>query len=149
VVSRAAIEDFVAQRRLALVGISRDGRGFGNVGRKELGTRGYELRLVHPSAVSIGGRPCAARLADVAGQVDGVVLVTPPEATTALVREAAEAGVRRVWMQQGAESDAAIRFCESNGLAAVHGECILMYTTPRGIHAFHRWLRRAFRRLPA
>jgi len=148
-VSRAAIEDFVAQRRLALVGVSRDGRGFGNVVRKELGARGYELRLVHPSASSIGGQACAARLADVAGHVDGVVLVTPPEATTVLVREAAEAGVRRVWMQQGAESDAAIRFCESSGLAAIHGECILMYTTPRGIHALHRWLRRAFRRLPA
>lgn len=148
-VSRAAIEDFVAQRRLALVGVSRDGRGFGNVVRKELGARGYELFLVHPSAGSIGGLPCAARLADVASQVGGVVLVTPPEATTALVREAAEAGVRRVWMQQGAESREAILFCERGGLAAIHGECILMYTAPRGFHALHRWLRGALRRLPA
>jgi hypothetical protein len=149
VVSKAAIEDFVHQHALALAGVSRDGNGFGNVVRKELAARGYELRLVHPEARSIAGQECAPRLAGLAGRVDGVVLVTPPAATAQLVREAAQAGIRRVWMQQGAESDEAVRFCEEAGLSCVHGECILMYTRPRGIHAFHRWLRGVLGRLPA
>lgn len=147
--SAAVIQDFVGQRRLALVGVSRDGRGFGNIVRKALTARGYELRLVHPSASRIGGLACTPRLADLAGLVDGVVLVTPPAATRELVGEAAAAGIPRVWMQQGAESDEAIRGCERAGLSFVHGECILMYTQPRGIHAFHRWLRGAIGRLPA
>lgn len=147
--SRATIEDFVGHRTLALVGVSRDGSGFGNVVRKELGARGYDLALVHPSARAIAGQPCAARLSDVAGHVDGVVLVTPPDQTTELVREAAAAGIERVWMQQGAESDEAISFFRKAGMSEIHGECILMYTTPRGIHAFHRWLRALLGRLPS
>jgi predicted CoA-binding protein len=149
VASRAAIEEFVGQRALALVGVSRNGQGFGNIVRKELAARGYDLVLVHPGVRSIGGQPCAARLSDLAGRVEGVVLVTPPDSTTELVREAAAAGIRRVWMQQGAESEEAIRFCQRSGLSEIHGECILMYTEPRGIHSFHRWLRGVLGRLPA
>lgn len=148
-VSRAAIDEFLAQKSLALVGVSRDGRGFGNVVRKELPGRGYTIRLVHPEADTIEGQPCARRLADVAGDVGGVVLVTPPAATERLVREAAEAGLRRVWMQQGAESPEALRLCQELGLAAVHGECILMFSGRPGFpHGLHLWFRKVLGRMP-
>ena len=69
----------------------------------------------------------------------GVILVTPPAATLKLVREAAEAGIRRVWIQQGAESDDAVRFCGEAGLAVVHHHCILMFAEPAAwFHRLHR-----------
>src|SRR5690349_4177659 len=89
-VTRAEIDDFLAQKNLALVGVSRDGKaGFGNVIRRELGPRGYTFKLVHPHVDSIAGQPCAHHLKDVATDVGGVVLVTPPAATLPLVQEAA------------------------------------------------------------
>ena len=148
-VSRAVIDDFLAQRTLALVGVSRDGKGFGNAIRKELTAKGYRLLLVHPEADSIAGQPCARSLGAVAAEVGGLVLVTPPAATTELCRQAAGAGIRRIWMQQGAESDEAIRFCEEQGLAAVHHQCLLMFAEPAGFpHRTHRWLRGLLGRLP-
>jgi predicted CoA-binding protein len=117
-VSRQVIDEVLSQKTLALVGVSRNGAGFGNTIRKELAGKGYSILLVHPEAETIAGVPCARSLKDVASRVGGVILVTPPASTSALVREAAEAGIRRIWMQQGAESPEAIRFCEQQGLAA-------------------------------
>lgn len=64
--------------------------------------------------------------------------------------EAAECGIRRIWMQQGAESAEAVGFCERAGIPVVHGECILMFAEPPAwIHRAHRWLRGKFGKLPA
>ncbi|MGE5358564.1 MAG: CoA-binding protein [Bacteroidales bacterium] len=147
--TRQTIDEFLAQKDLALVGVSRTGKGFGNAVLKALTAKGFHVRLVHPEADSIGGQPCARSLTDVAAHVGGAVLVTPPSQTEKLVREAADAGVRRVWIQQGAESEAAIKACEDRGIEAVHHQCILMFAEPAGgIHRFHRGILALFRRLP-
>jgi uncharacterized protein len=148
-VSRETIHQFLAERTLALAGVSRDGKGFGNIVRKELAAKGYKILLVHPEAESIDGQKCARSLAEVAREVGGLVLVTPPPATLELVKQAAEAGLRRIWVQRGAESDEAIRFCEEHQLAVVHHECLLMFAEPAGgVHRFHRWVRGLFGKLP-
>jgi len=149
-VKRATIDDFLAQKTLALVGVSRDGKGFGNAVRKELAAKGYTLLLVHPEADAIEGTRCARSVRDVADRVGGVILVTPPAATAKLVREVAEAGIGRVWIQQGAESDEAIRYCEQHGVKVVHHQCVLMFSEPAAFpHRLHRGLLRLFGRLPS
>jgi predicted CoA-binding protein len=81
--------------------------------------------------------------------VDGVIVVVPPAQTEKVVREAAAAGIRRVWMQQGAESQAAIQFCKENGVAEVHGECIMMFTRGDAFpHSLHRWFWKLLGKLP-
>ena len=65
------------------------------------------------------------------------------------MREAAAAGIRRIWIQQGAESREALDFCAANGLPAVSKQCILMFAEPVGsFHAFHRWVAKVFGKLP-
>jgi hypothetical protein len=49
--------------------------------------------------------------------------------------------IDHVWLQQGAESEEAIRVAAASGIALVHGECVLMHAQPRGIHFLHRWIR--------
>ncbi len=149
-VSRDLIDEFLEQKNLALVGVRRDGeRGFGNAVRKELAEKGYKLYIVHPEADHIGDQPCAHSLAEVADKVGGAIFVTPPEQTLKLVDEAAAAGIRRIWMQQGSESVAAVERCSELGIAVVHGECILMFSEPTAwLHRAHRWMRGAFGHLP-
>ncbi len=149
-VPRHLIEDFLAQRSLALVGVSRNGRdGFGNTIRQEMAAKGWALHVVHPEVDRIGDAPCARTLAEVAPEVGGVVLVTPSAVTAKLVDEAAAVGIRRVWMQQGAESPEALARCAAHGIEAVHGECILMFAEPTSwLHRAHRWLRDAAGELP-
>jgi predicted CoA-binding protein len=80
--------------------------------------------------------------------VGGVLIVVPPAQTEKVVRLAAEAGIPRVWMQQGSESEAAVKFCRENGIAEVHGECIMMYAGQAGFHKFHRWMWKLFGKAP-
>ncbi len=150
VVSMELVRDFVSQRRLAVAGVSRSGRKFGNLLLRELKARGYEVVPVHPAAAELQGLRCAKSLAELKGRVDGVVVVTPPPEAAKLVREAADAGIGRVWLQQGAESDEAVRIAREQAIAVVRGHCLLMFLPGTGgIHGFHRLLWRVLGKLPA
>ncbi len=147
---RRQIDDFLAVRRLALVGLSRSGRKFGNTVYRELTAKGWEILPVHPGAEAIGGARCWPSLEALPGDVGGVVVVVPPAQTVDVVRRAAAAGIPRVWMQQGAESAEAVETARALGLDVVAGECILMFAEPAGLpHRVHRWVRGLLGRLPA
>ncbi|MBI3950457.1 MAG: CoA-binding protein [Acidobacteria bacterium] len=147
--TKSAVEDFVAQQTLAVVGVSRGGKKFGNLALKALKAKGYHVFPINPHAESIEGEQCYPTLKSLPERVDGVLIVVPPTETEQVVREAAAAGIRRIWMQQGAESEAAIRFCQENGLSVVHGECILMFARPvDSVHRLHRWIWGLLGKLP-
>jgi uncharacterized protein len=135
--SKAAVQDFVSQKTLAIVGVSRSGNKFGNAAYRELKAKGYKVYPIHPQAETLEGERAYKDFKALPEKVDGVVVVVPPAQTEQVVREAAAAGIKRVWMQQGAESAAAIQFCKENGVAEVHGECIMMYGVGTGLHGFH------------
>jgi hypothetical protein len=65
-----------------------------------------------------------------------------------VIRDAAAAGIRHVWLQQGSESLEAITLAAELGLDVVAGECILMFARPTGIHRAHHWLWQITHRLP-
>jgi len=147
--TRALVSDFVSRRTLALVGVSRSGKKFGNAAYRELTAKGYTVYPVHPEAETIEGARCWPSLAALPKPVDGVVVVVPPAQTAAVVRDARAVGIPRVWMQQGAESAEAIAFCEEHGIPVVHHECILMFAEPLGwFHRAHRGLWRLLGKLP-
>lgn len=142
------VESFLAERKMALAGVSSKTKKFGNAVYKELKGKGYELFLIHPSAKEINGVVCYADISLLPEKVGGLVTVVPPEQTEKLVREAHAAGIHKIWMQQGSESESAIQFCQDSGMVVIHGECILMFAQPRGIHKFHHWLWGLFGKLP-
>jgi predicted CoA-binding protein len=147
--TRKAVDDFLRQRKLAVAGVSRSRRGFGFAACQALRKKGYEVFPVHPSADRIGDMRCYRRIADLPKDVGGLLLVVPPPETEAVLRDAGAAGIRRVWMQQGSESEAAIAFCAENGIEAVAGECILMFAQPAGVHKLHAWLWNVAGKAPA
>ncbi len=146
--TRSAVDQFLSRKHIALAGASRSGKKFGNAIVKELGKKGYSFSLVHPEADEIAGQQCYSSLSDLPDDIESLLLVVPPEQTEKLVREAAAAGIRNVWMQQGSESTEAVDFCSENGINVVHGECILMFADPGGLHKFHHWLWGLFGKLP-
>jgi predicted CoA-binding protein len=147
--SKAAVEDFISQEKLAVVGVSRNPKKFGNMAYRELKAKGYELFAVNPNLEKFEGDSCYPNLNALPQKVDGVLIVVPPSETERVVREAEGSGIKRVWMQQGAESETAIKFCQEHGLAEVHGECILMFAAPvKSYHKLHRGLVRLLGKLP-
>jgi predicted CoA-binding protein len=147
--SRSAIEAFIAQPALALAGMSRSGKKFGNVACRELINQGYRVFPLHPSAEIIDGQRCYRSFSELPEHVDAVLVVVPPAQAVAVVRDALAAGVHHVWLQQGAESPQALQVCRDAGLEAVSGECVLMFAHPAGIHKAHRWLWQLLGRIPA
>jgi predicted CoA-binding protein len=148
-VDQQTIEGFVSGNTLAMVGISEGGKGFGNIAYKELKSRGYRVLPVHPGMKTVQGDPCWRSLADLPEQVDRLLVVVSPAQVEGVLRAAADAGIRKVWLQQGAESPRAVEFCRANGMEVVHGHCILMFTEPvGGFHRFHRWIWRLIGKAP-
>ena len=145
--NKETIEDFISQRSLAVVGVSRGGKGFGNMAMRELKARGYTLYPIHPSAETLEGEACYPNLGALPEKVGGVLVVVPPAQTEQVVQDARVAGITRVWMQQGAASAAAIRYAEQNGMQAVHGKCIMMFANPQSLHKFHHWVNTLFGKL--
>lgn len=147
--SMQSIRDILAQPSLAIVGVSRSGKKFGNIALRELRANGYRLFPVHPSGATIEGMECYPSLAAIPEPVGGVFIAVPPAQTEHVVRDAAAAGITRVWMQRGAASERAVKFCADHGISEVHAECILMFLqTGPVVHRAHRWIRGVFGKLP-
>ena len=147
--TKKAIESFLEEKSIAVVGVSRSGRKFGNSVYNELRQKGYKVFPINPHTDKIGDDPCYANLAAVPEAVGGVVAVVPPEVTREIAKQAKEAGIRKMWLQRGSESPEVISYCEEQGIEAVHGECILMFADPvASFHKVHRFFRSLFGKMP-
>ena len=144
--SLEVIEDFLAQKRIAMVGASRDPKDFSILLFKELCRRGYNVVPVNPQASEILGQRCFARVQDIQPPVEAALLMTSPLTTDAVVADCAEAGIRRIWMYRaagdGAVSFKAVQFCQERGIQLIPGECPFMFLPGNGFHALHGFIRK-------
>lgn len=145
--SMAIIQDFLAQKRIAVVGVSHDPKDFSRGLLRTLRERGYDAVAVNPELTSADDAPCFARLDEIPPPVDGVLAMTSPAVTDQIVQECAKLRIPRVWMYRaggkGAVSPQAIEFCEEHGIAVVPGECPYMFL-PKGewFHRLHGFVRK-------
>ncbi len=128
---RSAVDGFLAEKSLAVVGVSRGSGKFGNAVARTLRMKGYRVFAINPRADEIDGEPCYPNLASLPEPVGGVVMVVPPAVTEKVVGEAVRAGIRRAWMQPGAESPEAIELCVKNDISVVYQECIMVAVRAR------------------
>jgi len=145
--SLEVVTDFLAHKRIAMAGISRDPANLSVKLFQELIRRGYDVAPVNPAAREIEGQVCYAKVTDVQPPVSAALLMTSPAVTEAVVRDCAAAGVRQVWMFRaggtGAVSQEAVGFCEARGIAVVAGECPFMFLPGSGwFHRLHGWMRK-------
>jgi uncharacterized protein len=148
------IHEFLSQKRIAMVGVSREPKHFSVVLFDELCRRGYEMVPVNPKAPSIEGRRCFARVQDIQPPVKAALLMTPAEATDSVVADCFAAGVTHVWMHRaggkGSVSAKAVEFCKAKGMKVIPGECPFMFLPgAAGIHRFHGFIRKITGRYPS
>lgn len=147
--TRKDVEEFLAQKTIAAVGVSRDEKAFSGMAYKELKGKGMRVLPVNPNAATIGGDACYPSLAALPEKVGGVLVFTSPAQSEKVVRDAVAQGIPRVWLQQGTVSDAAVKVCEEQKLATVSGKCILMFAEPvASFHSVHRWFAKLFGQVP-
>ncbi len=120
------IKDFLAIEKIAIFGMSRDTSKFGNKIYKNMTAKGYKLFPIHPVQEEIEGIKCFKSIAELLEKVEGAIMVIPPPKTEKALIDVAKAGIKRVWMQPGAESEAGIKYCEENGISAIYEDCVMV-----------------------
>ena len=94
--SIALIQDFLAQKRIAVVGVSRDLKDFSRGLLRSLREHGYDAVAVNPALTSADDTACFSNLDEVTPPVDGVLAMTSPAVTDEVVRQCAKLGIGRV-----------------------------------------------------
>jgi len=129
---REAVSDFLANKRIAVTGVSRKPQDHGsNTVYKRLRDRGYEVFAVNPNADRLEGDRAYPDLKSIPGGVGAVVIGTRPERAEATMRECAELGIKHVWMHRGpgagSVSAAATAYGWQQGINVIPGGCPLMF----------------------
>lgn len=140
------VDDFLAQKRIAVVGVSRSKDGTANLIYKRLRDTGHEVYAINPNAQSVEGEPCYPDVKSTPQPVDAVMIVTRPDVTDQVVRECAEAGIKRVWMHCSpmhglrSTSDSAVQFAREHGMTVIPSGCPLMFAGNVDFgHRFMKW----------
>jgi predicted CoA-binding protein len=121
------IKQFLAGKRFAVVGASKDRAKYGNKVLRAYLQNNRDAIPVNPGADQIEGLTAYRDLASVPSDVDGVSIITPPAVTEKVVEQALQRGIKQIWMQPGAESSAAIESAENAGANVIAGgPCLLV-----------------------
>jgi uncharacterized protein len=143
------VNEFLAQKRIAVAGVSRNKshHPVGNLIYRRLQNSGHAVFPVNPHMTTFEGDPCYPDLQSIPGGVDGVVIITRPEATDRIVRDCSTAGVRRVWMHQSMSrkessvSPTAVEYCQQHDISVIAGGCPMMFGDGVDFgHTCMRWL---------
>lgn len=134
-------KSFIADKHIAVIGVSSMGKGFGAAIFRHLLDRNFKVSAVNPNGGTVNDRAIYKSLKEINSVVDTIITVVPPSETEKVVKEAHEIGIKKVWMQFGSVSDEAVKFCEQNGMEVIQNQCVIMFTEPIGfIHKFHKWI---------
>ena len=138
--TRAQIDEFLSHKDLALVRLSSTIPVRGGRIDDELGPKGYKISVVY-----LDGPEGTPKLGNLPQPVEAAIIAVPKDRSEQAVREAIEAKVPRLWIQNGCDSPAAVGLAEKNGVPLVYGHCVMMYAEPvKSVHGFHRWLAKVF-----
>jgi predicted CoA-binding protein len=127
-----AASDFLAHKRVAVTGVSRQPQDHGsNVVYKRLRERGYEVFAVNPNVDEVEGDRAYRDLRSIPDGVDAVVIGTRPEIADDTMRECAELGIKHVWMHRGpgagSVSKTAADYGRARGITVIDGGCPCMF----------------------
>ena len=120
------VKDFLAQKNFAVAGSFRNETKYAYRIFKTLKEKGYKVFPVNPKGGQVEGAKCYSSINDITENIDVVDIVTPPQVTEQIVKDCKNKGITRVWMQPGAESEAAIDFCKKNNIDVIHGMCLML-----------------------
>jgi uncharacterized protein len=148
----ARVKDFLAQQKIAVVGVS-DRRDTGcNATYKRFKSAGYRVYAVNPRLNTFDGDPCYPNLKAIPEKPDGVFILANPRVTEQVVRECVDMGVGHVWMHcmmgtkagltasMTSVSPEAVQLCAQNGIQVIPGSCPNQFLNPDFGHDLMRRL---------
>ncbi len=123
------VGDFLAQKIIAVVGVS-DKRETGcNPNYRTFKENGYRVYAVNPRISTFDGTPCYPDLNSIPERPNAVFMLTSPKVTEQIVQQCVDLGIKHVWMHclMGTKpglsagttsvSQSAVEMCKANGIA--------------------------------
>jgi predicted CoA-binding protein len=147
-VTQQQITNFLANKPIAMAGVSRNKKKFGYTAFKELREKGLELIPINPNAEEIDGLKAYPSVSDIPDGIHALLIVTKKEQTASVVRSAREKGIKHIWIQQMSETPEALAEVNGADINLISKQCILMHHSPNGVHKFHRNIKKFFGRFP-
>jgi uncharacterized protein len=146
---RETIDRFFSAKQIAVAGVSRDPKKFGQAVMKTLHERGYEVFPVNPSATEIAGTACYSSITALPAGIKKILVVTPKNETLGVVKEAVARDFDTIWIQQMSETPETLDYLKDKNVDLIAKECVLMFAEPvSSFHKFHRTIKRIFGALP-
>ena len=150
------VKDFLAQKRIAVVGVS-DKRETGcNMSYKKFKEAGYQVYAVNPRITTYNGDPCYPDLKALPEKPEAVFILASPKVTDQIVQQCVDLGVKHVWMHcmmgtkpglaasMSSVSPEAVKLCRENSIAVIPGSCPNQFLKPDVGHGIMRGLWRVF-----
>ncbi len=150
------VQDFLAQEKIAVVGVS-DRRETGcNLAYRKFKESGYAVSAVNPRLTSFEGDPCYPDLQSIPEKPDAVFILTNPNITEQIIEQCVDLGIQRVWMHclmgtkpglaasMTSVSQEAVRMCRENGIEVIPGSCPNQFLKPDFGHTLMRGMFRTF-----
>ncbi len=131
-VMKSLVEEFLGKKRFAVVGSFRNETKYAYRILRDLASKGYEVYPVNPNTDKVDGMVCYKSILDIPFDVDVADIVTPPHVTVEILRECLQKGIGMVWLQPGAESEEAIRFCREKNIKCLHSICVMTESIGKG-----------------
>lgn len=126
-VTEKKIQQFFTSSAYGVAGASNNRDKFGNKVLRAYLQHNKTAYPINPNEKTVEGVACVAKIADLPGDVNSISIITPPPITEKIMQQAIDKGIKHVWMQPGAESDAAISLGEKHGINVIaKGPCILI-----------------------
>ena len=150
------VQEFLAQKKIAVVGVS-DKRDTGcNLNYRKFKDTGYQVYAVNPRISEFEGDPCYPDLKSIPEKPDAVFILASPKVTDQVVQQCVDLGIKHVWMHcmmgtkpglvQGmtSVSQEAVQACRENGIQVIPGSCPNQFLKPDFGHAMMRGMWRMF-----
>lgn len=144
------VQDFLAQKKIAVVGVSDKRETGSNLAYRKFKSSGYSVNAVNPRMSSFEGDPCYPDLKSIPEKPDAVFILANPQVSEDIVRQCVDMGVKRVWMHclmgtrpgmsptSTSVSQDAVRICHENGIKVIPGACPIQFLKPDIGHALMR-----------
>jgi hypothetical protein len=156
------VKDFLAQKSIAVVGVS-DKRDTGcNATYDKFKQAGYQVYAVNPRISEFKGAPCYPDLKSIPTKPDAIFILASPKVTDIIVDECVALGVKHVWMHcmmgtkpglahdMTSVSAPAVQKCRENGIQVIPGSCPNQFLNPDPGHGLMRglWSLLGFMKVP-
>jgi hypothetical protein len=144
------VQDFLAQEKIAVVGVSDQRETGCNLAYRKFKETGYTVSAVNPRLTSFEGDPCYPDLKSIPEKPDAVFILTNPKVTEEVVQQCVDLNIQRVWMHclmgtkpglaasMTSVSSQAVQMCRENGIEVIPGSCPNQFLKPDIGHTIMR-----------